>query len=110
VTLNPAAATVRGVGSVIVNDCVIVQLFASVAVHVYVPAHNADAVAPVPPDGVHAYVYGPVPPPTVTVAVPLHAALHVTSVCVPEIVSAVGSVIVAEAVAVHPFASVTVTV
>jgi hypothetical protein len=43
-------------GCVIENDLVVVQPFASVMVQVNVPAHNAEAVAPVPPLGAHAYV------------------------------------------------------
>ena len=46
--------------------------------HVYVPAHNPLAVAPVPPEGAHAYVYVPVPPEATTVALPLHAPKQVT--------------------------------
>jgi len=43
-------------GEVIVNDCVFVQPFASVIVHVYVPATKPEAVAELPPEGDHAYV------------------------------------------------------
>ena len=43
-------------GCVIVNVLVVVQPFASVIVQVKVPAHNALAVAPVPPEGAHEYV------------------------------------------------------
>jgi hypothetical protein len=52
-----------------------------------------------------------VPPLPLAVAVPFVSPLHVTFVC-PEMlaVSAVGCVMVAVAVAWHPFASVTVTV
>ena len=50
------------------------HVFAPVTVTVYVPAQRLDAVAPVPPDGAHEYVYGPPPPAVaVTLAVPLHA-------------------------------------
>jgi hypothetical protein len=43
---------------------------APVTVQVYVPAHKPEAVAAVPPEGAHAYVYGP-PPNAVTVAEPV---------------------------------------
>ena len=74
-------------GWVIVNVCVPEQPAASVAVHVYDPAHNPEAVAPEPPLGDHAYVNGAVPPVTVTEAEPLHDPKHVTFVCEPVIVS-----------------------
>lgn len=54
------------------NVRVVVHPLASVTVHVYVFAHNALAVEPVPPDGAHEYVYGAVPPLGVTVAEPVH--------------------------------------
>jgi hypothetical protein len=47
-------AVVIAVGCVMVKVFVVVQPFASVVVHVYVPAHNAVAVEPVPPTGAHA--------------------------------------------------------
>jgi hypothetical protein len=36
-----------------VNDRVVVHPFASVTVHVNVPAQRDEAVAPVPPEGAH---------------------------------------------------------
>ena len=42
-----------------------------VTVTEYVPAISPEALAPVPPDGAHEYVYGPVPAATLAVAVPL---------------------------------------
>ena len=58
----------------------------------------------------HKYVYGDVPPVAVKLAAPVDPALQDTSV--PEILalSAAGSVIVTEAVAVQLLSSVTVTV
>jgi hypothetical protein len=61
-----------------VTVLVSVQVLASVMVTVYVPAASPVAVAAVPPDGAHAYVYAPVPPVTVTVAEPLVPPLHAT--------------------------------
>ena len=70
---------------------VAVHPFASVTVIVYVPAENPVPVALVPPIGVHAYVYGLVPPPPVTVALPLLPPLHNTLVDAPMVaVSKVG--------------------
>lgn len=43
-------------GWVIVNERVVVHPFASVMVHVNVPAHKPVALAPVPPEGAHEYV------------------------------------------------------
>jgi len=56
-------------------------------------------------------VYGVVPPPGVTVALPVDSPLHDTPVvCTADAVKSPGSVIVTIAVAVQEFASVTVTV
>lgn len=76
-----AAAPATAAGAVMVNDCVVVQLFASVIVQVYDPAERPDAVAAVPPLGVQLYVYGPVPPEAVTVALPLLLLEQVRSTC-----------------------------
>jgi hypothetical protein len=67
------------------------------------------AVAAEPPVGAHEYVYPPAPPDGLTVADPV---LDPQFVGVDEEVEviAAGSVIFALAVAVHPFASVMVTV
>jgi hypothetical protein len=54
-------------------------------------------------------VYVPVPPVAVTVALPVEAPLQRILVCVGVSVIAGGWVIVAVAVAMHPFASVIVT-
>ena len=62
-----------------------------------------------PPLGAHAYVYAGVPPPAVTVAVPLFPPLHDVAVEVSEEVSAVGSVIGTVTTVTHPAPSVTVT-
>ena len=81
------------------------QPFTSVNTTVYVPARSPVAVDNVPPEGDHTYVHEPVPPVTLTEAEPF-AAPHVD--CVNDVVaaSAVGSVTVADAVNVQPFASV----
>ena len=52
-TFVELALTVTVIGSVIVTDAVVVQLFTSVTVTVYVPAAKPDAVADVPPVGDH---------------------------------------------------------
>jgi len=88
---------------------VIVQPFASVTVTVYIADVNPVAVAAVPPDGAHEYVYGPVPPEGDTDADPL-ALPHVACVNDVVAVNAVGCVMLYVRVIVHPFASVTVTV
>ena len=98
------------VGCVIVKLRVVVHPFASVMVAVYVPAQSAVALAPVPPEGAHAYVYGAVPPEAVTEATPVQLPLHSTFVCDPVVVKAGGCVMLKVRVVVHPFASVTVTV
>jgi hypothetical protein len=98
-------------GCVIVAVAVAVHPFASVTVTVYEPAMSVFAVAPVPPDGAHAYVYGAVPPATVTVAEPLLPPKQVTFVEAEML--AVGPPELgtfAIAVVVHPRESVTVTV
>ena len=74
--------------------CVAVHPFKPVTVQVYVPAQRAVADAAVPPDGAHAYVNGPVPVTTVTVAEPLHWPLQITLVCAPDRVIAGGCVMV----------------
>jgi hypothetical protein len=101
---------VTAVGWVTVTDEVIEQPFASVMVHVYVPAARLDAVAPVPPDGAHEYVYPGVPFEATTEAVPVVPPLHRTGVVLLVAVTAVGCVTVVVAVIVQPFASVTVHV
>jgi hypothetical protein len=101
---------VTAVGCVMVNDLVIEHPAGELIVHVYVPAQSPVAVAPVPPEGAQEYVYVPVPPDATTVALPLHAALQVTFTCDCVAVITGGCVIVAVAVDVQPFASVTVTV
>jgi hypothetical protein len=98
-------------GAVIVNACVVVQLLASVTVTVYVPAASPVAVAAVPPVGVQTYVYVPVPPVPLTVAVPFDPLSQETFVCAAAVATkAVGCVTVKLCEAVHPLASVVVTV
>jgi hypothetical protein len=89
---------------------VIEHPFASVMVHVYVPAVNPLAVAPVPPDGAQEYVYPGVAPDATTDAVPVFPPLQRTGVVLLVAVSAVGCVTVADAVVVQPWESVTVQV
>jgi hypothetical protein len=68
-------------------------------------------VAPVPPEGAHEYVYGPVPPAPAAVAEPLFPPLQATGVDeVMDAVRAVGCVMATEAVAVQPKLSVMVQV
>ena len=98
------------VGSVTVALVVIVHPFASVTVTVYAPALSPLAVAAVPPDGDHEYVYPAVPLLATTLALPEFPPLHKTAVAVAEDVSNVGWVTAVTAVDVHPIASVTVTV
>jgi hypothetical protein len=108
-TLTCDCVAVSAVGCVIVNVFVRVHPFASVIVQVYDPAPIAVDVAPVPPLGVHAYVYGVVPPETVTpaeVVPPLQAIVP----CVVVAVSAAGCVMLKVFVSVQPFASVIVQV
>jgi hypothetical protein len=53
-TLVCDEVNVIAVGSVMLNVAVVMHPFASVTVQVYVPAASPDAVAFVPPLGVHA--------------------------------------------------------
>ena len=99
------------VGWVIVKFRVAVHPLASVTVTVYAPALKPEAVADVPPDGDHEYVYPPAPPDGLTEAEPFEAPLQDTFVCEPvEVLIAVGWVMVKLRVAVQALASVTVTV
>src|SRR6185437_80675 len=94
-----------------ITAAVAIHAFASVTVTVYVPAVNPVAVALVPPLGAHENVYAGVPPEGEAVAVPLGSVPpQAEGVDEPAIAIARGCVIIAEAVAVHPLASVTVTV
>jgi len=98
-------------GSVNVTFAVVVHPFASVTVTVYEPAAKPLAVAEVPPEGAHEYVYEPVPPLAVTVALPVLPPLHNgLELDVIEAVNNAGSVKVTVAVPVHKLASVIVTV
>jgi hypothetical protein len=110
-TFTCDCVALSGGGCVMVTLAVATQPLLSVTVTVYVPADKPEAVAPVPPDGAHEYVYVPDPPVAVTVAEPLLPPLQLTFVCA-EIV-AVGEpafVMVTVRVMLQPFASVTVTV
>ena len=74
------------------------------------PAVNAVAEEPLPPEGAHEYVYGAVPPEATTAAVPVLPPKQSTGVEEVVAVSWVGSVTVVIAVVVQPLASVTVAV
>ena len=91
----------------IVYVLVVLQLFASVIVTVYVPAPIEDKSSVVAPL-LHAYLYAGVPPLIVWLIEPFVNPLHVTLVntLVTAIVS--GCDIVSEIVAVQPLKSVTV--
>ena len=55
-TFTCDCVAVNAGGCVIVKVSVLEQPAGELMVHVYVPAHNPVAVAPVPPEGAHAYV------------------------------------------------------
>jgi hypothetical protein len=100
VTFTCDCVFVIGGLAVMLNVCVPWHPLAPVTVHVYVPAHKPEAEEALPPVGVHAYVNGPVPDTTVTVADPVQLPAQAMFVCVPERVSDVTvTVIVAETVA-----------
>jgi hypothetical protein len=88
---------------------VVLHPFASEIVQVYDPAASEEAVAAVPPDGAHAYVYEGVPPLADTVADPLLPP-HAAGVEETDAVIAEGSVMLNVPVAEHPLASVIVQV
>lgn len=96
-------------GCVIIADCKVVQLLASVTVTLYVLAVKLVAVGFVCPP-VQIFVYGPVPPEGDTVAVPSEPPKQVTAVEEVVAVNAVGSVTIPEVVLVQLFPSVTTTV
>ena len=100
---------VTAVGVPTVDWHVKVHPLASVTVTVYVPAVNPlidEVIAVV----LHRYEYPGVPPPAVTLAVPLDPPKQLTAVALHEAVTAVGEPTVDWHVNVHPLASVTVTV
>ena len=99
----------NAVGSVIVVLDVVVQLFASVTVTVYVPATRPLAVADVA-ELLHAKVYGDVPPDPFAVAAPLLPPLQLTGVFEALAANSTGSVMVTLDVLVQELASDTVTV
>ena len=96
-------------GSLMVTEEVAVHPFASVTVSVYDPAHRLLMVAVVAPL-LQAYVYGAVPTLTVVFADPSQEPAQLASFEVALAVNVAGSLMVTEEVAVHPFASVTVSV
>jgi hypothetical protein len=81
-----------------------------VTVTVYVPAAKEEAVAAVPPEGAHEYVYGVVPPVGVTVAEPLAPAKQETSTLLIASVAEGETVTTTVVVLIHPEAAVPVTV
>ena len=100
---------VSSAGSVMSEFEKAVQPLASVTVTEYNPAVSPASVAPLPPED-QEYVYPGVPSIAVAVADPSLPPLHETSADDTETVSSTGSLITAEALDVHPFASVTTTV
>ncbi len=110
--LVTAAVTVTALdGCVIVTQATLRQLLASLTVTQCCPAGKPVLVAVVFPFA-HRNVYGAVPPLPEAVAEPVDCPKQLTFTIVPELivaVTAVGCVIVTDAVAVQPLASVVVT-
>ena len=97
-------------GCVTVDTFTVEQPTFEVTVTVYVPAGNPVRSCVVAPFD-HIYVYGPPPPPDTDMSIaPVEAPLHNTFVIDLLILGPLEFDTVAEAVAVQPFASVTVTV
>ncbi len=103
------ADTLSNGGSVIAIVCVAVQVLASVAVTVKVPAPRLSATSPFAPL-LHAKVYPGVPPLPVAVAEPSLPPKQDTSAAMMLICRAEGWFTVADCAAVQPFPSVTVAV
>ena len=98
------------IGWVMACDNVAVQPLASITVTVYVLGARLVIFCVVAPL-LHAYVKGVVPPATFMFIAPLLLPLQFTFVTVPIVnVNAFGWVMACDIVAVHPLASVTVTV
>ena len=95
-------------GAEIENNEYVEHAFASVTVNVCEPVHNPVAAEVVAPPGFHKYVYAPVPPLTLALAVPLHPPEQLAFVEVTETEIAVGCVMATVFEEAHPFASVTV--
>jgi len=110
--LVTAAVTVTALaGCVIVTQATLLQLFASLTVTQCCPAAKPVLVAVVVPFD-HRNVYGAVPPEPATVAEPVDCPKQFTFTTVAELivaVTALGCVIVTDAVAVQPLKSVVVT-
>ena len=102
--------TARIVGCVITTEAVAKHPLPSVTVKSCTPSQIAVMFGVVAKVGVHKNVYGPVPPVYTAFAVASHAPKQVTFVLVIVAINSNGSVIFAVVDAVHPFASVTVTV
>ena len=107
--MNEVVAARAG-GSVIVTETVVLHPLISEIVQVTVIAGTLVAVWFIPPVGAHEYVYAPSPPVAVAVALPSLPPKQLTGVNVAVAVSTGGSLTVVVAVAVQPFASVTVIV
>ena len=73
------SVVVSAVGCEIVAKLFFEQLLASVAVTVYVAAHNPETAAVFIPL-LHEYAYGAVPPVATALALPLHALIQVALV------------------------------
>src|SRR5690242_12619034 len=101
-----------GGGSRMVIVTVVSQPFASDIVHVYGPAHNCDTLLVPSPCGLPGCQSNdnvPTPPEGLTMAVPSHKPLQVTSVCVSFGTIGGGAVIVNCTVVSQPAMSVMVT-
>ena len=108
-TLLTTPPILIAVDCVTVNELVAVHEFASVTVTVYVP-DVSDEISSVDAELLQAYVNVPVPPVAVILIAPVDCPKQFTLLATPPTLIAVGCVTVNELVAVHEFASVTVTV
>lgn len=100
-----------GVGSVTTVVLVLVHPFASVTVMVYEPAESPVAAEELPPEGLQLMERGAVPFEIAAVTLPSPPPLHETFVDVEAVAIGPGlAITVAVEVAVHPLASVAVTV
>jgi hypothetical protein len=96
-------------GSVMVTDCIAGHPPPSVIVTVYVPAARPE-ISSVVALLDHRYVYGGIPPVTVSSMDPVDIPLQIRLVCVSVIFIAVGCEMVTVNVSIHKLASVTITV
>ena len=101
----------NALGSVMFTVANALQLLKSVTVIVYIPALKLFAVIPVPPPFDHEYVYGPVPPVTLALALPSLPPLQLTPLSADILTpSDVGCVMLTVAFATQLLASVAVIV